>query len=363
MKFAVALTLIEGVGPVNARRLLAYCGSAEQIFYEKKHKLLKIPGIGEYIANFIKNFKDFERAEKEVEFIRKYQINTLFFTDENYPFRLKPYDDAPVLLFCKGKMDLNNDKIISIVGTRNPTDYGKSFCEKLINKISSYNILVVSGMAFGIDITAHRACLHNNMSTVGVMAHGLDRIYPATHKSTAEKMLANGGLITEFISNTKPDRENFPKRNRIVAALADATIVIETAIKGGSMITAQLAFDYNKEVFALPGRIDEEKSKGCNFLIKQNKAAMIESADDLLLALNWKENNKQKKLPEQTALFTQLSPEEEQIINCIKDKGNTIIDVISLQLNMPVSLVSAHLLNLEFKGIIKSLPGKVYGLV
>ena len=363
LKFAVALTLIEGVGPINARRLVAYCGSVEKVFNERKSKLLKIPGVGEYVADCVKNFNDFERAEKEVEFIRKYQIETLFFTDENYPYRLKPHDDAPIMIFCKGKMNLNTDKIISIVGTRNPTDYGKSFCEKLIKNISSQNILVLSGMAFGIDITAHRACLQNDICTVGVIAHGLDRIYPPAHKSTAEKMLANGGLITEFISKTNPDRENFPKRNRIVAALADATIVIETAVKGGSMITAQLAFDYNKEVFALPGRFDDEKSKGCNLLIKQNKAAIIESADDLLLAMNWEEKVDKQKLPEQTALFIQLSKEEEQIVNCIKNKGNTVIDVISMHCKMPFSLVSAHLLNLEFKGIIKSLPGKVYGLM
>ncbi len=362
LKFAVALTLIEGVGPVNAKKLLAYFGSIEKIFNQKKSKLIKVPGIGEYIANSIKKFNQFERAEKEVEFIRKFNITPLFYTDEEYPYRLKAYDDAPVILFCKGNMNLNADKIISIVGTRNPTDYGKSFCNKLIEKISGHDILVISGMAFGIDITAHRACLKHNLSTVGVMAHGLDRIYPPEHKSTAEKMLTNGGLITEFVSKTIPDKENFPKRNRIVAGLADATIVIETAVKGGSMITAQLAFEYNKDVFALPGRINDEKSKGCNLLIKQNKAAMIESAEDLLRAMNWDKNVKSKKSSLQTALFVSLTAEEEQIVNYIKERGNTPIDVISVNCNMPVSLVSAHLLNLEFKGLIKSLPGKIYGL-
>ncbi len=361
LKYKIALTLIPNIGDILAKRLVAYCGSVEAVFKEKKSLLEKIPGIGTFYADAVINHNASERAEEEMIFIEKNNITPLFYLDKNYPKRLTHCEDNPVMLYYKGNADLNAEKIISIVGTREATDYGKKMCETLVSDLVEHNILVVSGLAYGIDICAHKASLDNGLKTVGVFAHGLDKIYPAIHKSVADKMLENGGWLTDFTSNTKPDRENFPRRNRIVAGIADATIVVESKKDGGSLITADIAFGYNRDVFAFPGRAGDATSEGCNNLIKQNKAALIQSANDLVYAMGW-EQTKTKTKNVQKKLFIELNNDEEIIVNILKEKETVNIDDLCFIAKMPMSKTSSLLLTLEFSGIIKSLPGKMYRL-
>lgn len=359
--FQIALTLIEGVGDVNAKSLLAYCGSASEIFKQKKSSLLKIPGIGEYTAKSVVATKEiFAQAEKELKFIDKHKISVLFFTNSDYPNRLKYCSDGPILLYYKGNANLNAEKIISIVGSRKPSDYGKTITESFISELSHTNILVVSGLAYGIDVCAHKASLNANLQTIGVLAHGLDRIYPQQHANIAKKMLNQGGLLTDFMSETNPDAVNFPKRNRIVAGLCDALVVVESKRKGGSLITATIANSYNKDVFAFPGRANDELSEGCNGLIKQNKATLIESAADLLYAMQWEVTNAPKTKTTQVPLLINLTEEEQIIATAFKTKNPLQIDELCYLSNMPVSKVAALLLQLEFNNLIKSKPGKVY---
>ena len=273
--YQIALTLVPNIGDVHAKILATHFGDASSIFNAKKKELESIEGIGTVRASAIKSFNNFASCEKEMEFIEQYKITPLFITDKDYPKRLLNCYDSPALLFYKGNTDLNISKIISVVGTRNNNDYGKAACEKLIDDLSNENILIVSGLAFGIDTIAHKTAVKNNLPTIGVLAHGLDRIYPPQNKTLAKQMVENGGLLTEFLSNTIPDKQNFPKRNRIVAGMCDAVIVIESSKKGGSLITAELGNSYNKDVFAIPGRIYDSKSEGCNYLIKNNKASLI----------------------------------------------------------------------------------------
>ncbi|HEX7367011.1 MAG TPA: DNA-processing protein DprA, partial [Pelobium sp.] len=254
MLYNIALTFVKGIGDVTIKSLISYCGSAEEVFKTKQTALEKIPGIGPKTAKLIVNHEAFSRAEQELKFVEKYKIEPLFYTDKLYPRRLKNCADAPALLYFKGNADLNNQKTLAIVGTRNASNYGKAFCEKLIDGLKAHQALIVSGLAYGIDVASHKAAVNLKQTTVGVLGHGLDRIYPALHRSVAESMLANGGLLTEFPSQTNPDRQNFPKRNRIIAGLADAVIVVEAAKKGGALITAEIANSYNKDVFALPGK-------------------------------------------------------------------------------------------------------------
>lgn len=364
LQYQIGLTLLDGVGDVLAKNLVAYCGSAKEVFATGKAQLEKIPGIGSYISNSIlKNKSVLERAEHEIRFIEKYKITPLFFTDDNYPYRLKNCHDSPVLMYYKGNRDLNAERIVSVVGTRTPSDYGKNITEKLIKELVSLNCMVVSGLAYGVDVCAHKACLENQIDTVGVLAHGLDRIYPSVHKSVAEKMIQQGGLLTEFMSETNPDKENFPKRNRIVAGICDALIVVESKRDGGSLITATIANAYNKDVFAFPGRVGEGLSEGCNGLIKTNKAALIESAADLSYLMNWESSSAEKKLNHQIPLKINLSQDEQAIVDSFSGKKQLHIDEISYCANIPISKTSACLLNLEFSNVIKSLPGKMYELI
>jgi len=360
--FDIALSLIKGIGHIRAKSLIAYCGSAEAIFNEKKQKLIKIPDIGAYCSKFIMEQKKtvLESAEKEMEFIKKHNITPLCFYENDYPKRLKYCDDSPIIIYFKGKCNLNNSKVISIVGTRNATDYGKEFCSRFITELAAHNMLIVSGLAYGIDITAHKEAINNNISTVAILGHGLDKIYPYVHRSVALKMIENGGLLTEFITGTKPDRENFPMRNRIIAGLSDAVIVVEARETGGALITAEIANSYNRDVFALPGRISDECSVGCNRLIKTNKAALIQSAKDLEYIMGWEIINNAN--PVQKKLFVELTDEEEKIVTLLKSNEERSIDIIAIQSEMSMSKVSAILLNLEFKGIVKCLPGKIYRL-
>jgi len=362
LKYRIALTLVPGIGSVLAKSLVSYCGSVENIFKRKKSQLEKIPGVGPERADAIVNHEVFERAEEEVKFIRKHKIKTFFYLDEDYPARLKNCDDSPIMLFLKGNVDLNAARIISIVGTRNITGYGKQVTEMFIENFSKYNAVIVSGLAYGIDIIAHKESLKQSLPTIGVLAHGLDRIYPSAHKPVAEKMIRNGGVLTEFISKTNPDRENFPSRNRIVAGMTDATIVIESAIKGGALITAEIANSYNRDVFAVPGKIGEKYSEGCHELIRMNKAMLVESADQVAELLGWNDKPSTKKENKQLKFFHELKGEEKVLVNILQQNGKMDIDTLTLVSKLNMSKVSSTLLNLEFAGVLRSLPGKVYEL-
>jgi DNA processing protein len=355
----IALKMVPAVGDASAKSLISYCGSATAVFKEKKQRLLKIPGVGEAIASNIVSFKDFTRAEKELNFIRKHKISVYFYADENYPKRLKQLSDAPFIFYYRGTADLDHPKIVSVVGTREATEYGKGFCNSLIEELTSLNVLIVSGLAYGIDIAAHKAALKYGLPTVAVLAHGLDKIYPSAHKNIAVKMLANGGVLSEYISETQPDREHFPDRNRIVAGLSDAVVVVEAAVKGGALITAEYGNSYNKDVFALPGRNYDGYSAGCNKLIKTNKASLIESAEDLVYLMGWEQRPMPSK-NKQAVLLLNLSPIETQIIDSLTQAERSHIDQLSMQCRIPESELALILLNLEFNGIIKSLPGKFF---
>ena len=360
--YQIALSLTPNIGPVQAKILIEQLGSAETVFKTKATQLKSIEGIGEIRANSIKNFSKFNEAEDEIKFIEKYNIVPLFITDKNYPQRLLNCYDSPELLYYKGNADLNTSKIVSIVGTRNHTDYGKQLTEKLIKELTEQHVLIVSGLAYGIDAIAHKAALKNNLQTVGVLAHGLDQIYPTHHSSLAKDMIKEGGLLTEFRSRTNPDKHNFPTRNRIVAGMSDATIVIETGIKGGSMITAELANSYNKDVFAFPGKITDSKSAGCNFLIKSNKAILLTDAEELVEIMGWEEKSHKSTAKKQKELFIELSQEEKIVINILKEKDGVHIDELNHKSGLSSSAVAAAMLNLELQNVILSLPGKIYQL-
>ena len=360
--YQIALTLVPNIGDVHTKALVTIYGDAQSIFKAKRKELDHIEGIGTIRAGSIKDFTDFSSAEAEIKFIEKYKITPLFITAENYPKRLLNCYDSPVLLYYRGNADLNGSKIISIVGTRNNSDYGRMVCEKFIEDLRSENILVASGLAFGIDTIAHKAALKNNLQTVAVLAHGLDRIYPRQNKSLAKQVVEQGGLLTEFISNTNPDKQNFPKRNRIVAGICDAVIVMESGKKGGSLITAELGNGYNKDVFAIPGRINDTKSEGCNYLIKNNKAALINSADDFLEMMNWKATPK-PSAKKQRELFIELSPDEKIVVDILQQQDGIQIDQLYFKSGLSSSAVATALLMLEMQNVVQSLPGKVYKLL
>jgi DNA processing protein len=360
LTYQIGLTLLDGVGDVLAKNLVAYCGSAEQVFKTNKSLLEKIPGIGTYTSNAILQSKSvLERAEQELKFIEKNAVQALFFTDKDFPQRLRNCSDSPVMLYYKGNANLNTEKIVAVVGTRTPSIYGKQMTEKFILDLTDSGCLVVSGLAYGIDITAHKAALDNGLDTVGVLAHGLDRVYPSVHSNYAEKMLEQGGLLTEFLSGTNPDKENFPKRNRIVAGMCDALVVVESKRGGGSLITATIANSYNKDIFAFPGKAGELLSEGCNGLIKSHRANLIESSADLFYVMNWNEDVKKKKTA-QIPLFIDLTEDEQLVMNAFDTKNQLHIDEICYATNFPISKISGYLLQLEFSNIIKSLPGKIY---
>ncbi len=356
----IALTLVPGIGPVQAKQLVEYFGDATSIFKAKKKELSTIEGIGEIKAKSIKSFSQFQIAEEEITFTEKYHIQVLFITDENYPQRLLHCYDAPTVLYYRGNANLNESKIISIIGTRSNTDYGKQITEEIIETLQPHQALITSGLAYGIDAVAHKTCVNNNIATVGILAHGLDTIYPAQHKSLAKDMLLNGGLLTEFRKNTKPDRFNFPQRNRIVAGIADATIVIETAIKGGSMITAEMAYNYNKDLFAVPGKIYDNKSSGCLKLIQQNKAILLTNPSQIIEELGWQEKKRITK--KQRELFIELTDDEKIITNILKEKESVHIDELYLKSGLSSSSVASAILTLELQNVILTLPGKIYKL-
>jgi DNA processing protein len=368
LKYKIALSLIPKVGDQLAKKLLTYCGSPEAIFKEKKSALEKIPSIGKTIAQNIFSFKNFKIAEKEVIFCAKNQIDILFFKDDIYPFRLKECYDAPIVLYSRGQINYNQQRIVSIVGTRNPTKYGRDMTEQLIADLKDTGMMVVSGLAYGIDITAHKAAIQNQLYTVGVMAHGHKAMYPAAHKSIAEKLISKsqGNLLSEYRSDILPERENFPMRNRIVAGLADATIVIESKLSGGSLITAEIANTYARDVFALPGKVNDEFSAGCNKLIKTNKAALIDDANDIKYLMNWlKEDvvNSKKKQQVDIVFPNDLSDQEQQVLGLFKNSKQVNLEDIIEHTQFNSSDLAYLLLDLEMKAIIKAMPGKKFSLL
>ena len=360
--YQISLTLIPNIGDVHAKALINHFGNAEDIFKANKKELENIEGIGVVRANSIKHFQDFSVAEEEINFIEKYKITPLFITHKNYPQRLLNCYDSPVMLYFRGNADLNQSKIIALVGTRNNNEYGKSVCEKLVEDLAEENVLIVSGLAFGIDSIAHKTALKNKLKTVAVLAHGLDRIYPSQNKSLAKDIIEQGGLLTDFRSKTNPDKQSFPKRNRIVAGISDAVIVVETGLKGGSLITAELGNGYNKDVFAIPGRINDSKSEGCNYLIKNNKAALITSANDLLENMGWKEYKK-PSAKKQRELFIELTAEEKIIVNILQQQDHIHIDELYIKSGLSSSAAASALLTLEMQNVVHSLPGKIYKML
>lgn len=361
--YQIGLTLIDGIGDVLAKNLVAYCGGAEEVFKTKKSHLEKIPGIGGTLATVISHSQSvLNRAEKERRFIEENKIEALFYTHSKYPQRLKNCHDSPVMLYYKGQADLNKDKVIAVVGTRNPTEYGKDLTQQLIEELKESGALIVSGLAYGIDIAAHKSAYSCQLETVGVLAHGLDRIYPAVHTSFSEKMVTAGGLLTEYISETNPDRENFPKRNRIVAGMCDALVVIESKRDGGSLITATIANSYHKDVFAFPGRVGDSASEGCNGLIKSNRAALIENAADLMYQMRW-DVKPEKKTSRQIPLLLSLSEEEQKIAEVLNSGEQMHLDELCYATQWNVSKVSTILLQMEFSNVVKSLPGKMYKIM
>lgn len=354
----LALQRVEGVGDIMAKKLLTLFGNAESVFKAKASQLTGIDGVGSVLIKNLKDKSVFEKANQELDFIQKNEINVAYFQDENYPERLKHCIDGPVLLFTSGNIDLKNKKIISIVGTRQITSYGIEFCRKLMEDIAPLDPIIVSGFAYGVDIVAHQLAIENNLQTIGVVAHGLNQIYPKTHKKYVAKVEQNGGFMTEFWSSSNPDKENFVRRNRIVAGMSEATIVIESADRGGSLITANMANDYNRDVFAVPGRVTDKYSQGCNNLIKTQKANMLTSAADLIYILNWDLEKETK--PVQKQLFVTLDADEQKVYDYLLKTGKEVMDIIALQCDFPIYKISGMLLNMELKGVIRPLPGKLF---
>jgi DNA processing protein len=362
--YQIALSLLPNIGDVHAKILVEHFRSAEAIFKAKRSLLEKIEGIGTLRARRISHFRDFSRAEEEMVFLDKYKIRPIFLTDKEYPKRLLHCYDSPTILYYKGNADLNWGRIIALIGTRNHSDYGRQVVEKMVRELSEANVMIISGLAYGIDALAHRAAIKQRIPTIGVLGHGLDKMYPQEHTSLAKEMLHQGGLLTEFRSRTKPDKHNFPIRNRIVAGISDCTVVVETGIKGGSMITADLANGYNKDVFAVPGRTSDPRSAGCNELIKQNKAILLTDAAQLIDTMGWAAAPiDPKKIRKQKELFLHLTETEKLIAEFIAAKDSASIDDILAHIISTPSAIAAAILNLELQAVIKCLPGKMYSLL
>lgn len=354
----MALLRIEGVGDIMAKKLISHFGSAEAVLNAKTAQLATIDGVGSVLLKNLKDKTVYEKAKQELNFIQNNQIEVLYFKDEKYPDRLKHCIDGPILLFTSGNINLSNRKIISIVGTRQITSYGTEFCRKLIEDLAPLDPIIVSGFAYGVDIVAHQLAMEHNLQTIGVVAHGLNQIYPKPHKKYVAKMEQNGGFMTEFWSTSNPDKENFVRRNRIVAGMTEATIVIESADRGGSLITANMANDYNRDVFAVPGRTTDKYSQGCNNLIKTQKANLLTSAADLIYILNW--DIKKETKPIQKQLFVTLDDDEQKVYDYLLKTGKELMDIIALHCDFPIYRISGLLLNMELKGVIRPLPGKMF---
>lgn len=359
--YKIALTKIPKVGPITAKNLVSYCGGAKNVFEATQKELVQIPGIGRVLAENIRKNTILNEADEELAYIKANDIQCLFYTDSNYPQRLKHYHDSPAMLYFKGNAELNHHRIISIIGTRTPSAHGKAICEEIVEELAKYNVLIVSGLAYGIDVTAHKKSVLMKIPTVGVLGNGLGSIYPYEHRRVSNEMIQNGGILTEYTHLQGPDREHFPMRNRIVAGMCDALIVVETKQRGGSMITADLANGYNKDVFAFPGRARDKRFGGCNFLIKNHKALLIESAEDVVNVMRWEQIEKNKNIQKQ--LFVELNGKQQTVVDILKTENEVSIDKLSYTTQMQPSEISSLLLELEFKGLVKTLPGKRYMLV
>ena len=362
--YQIALTQIKGVGDITARNLLQQIGDEEEIFKMGRKSLVN-KGVFPRVADEIANPDVLKRAEKELEFIEENGISTYFISEKNYPNRLRECSDAPILLYFKGTCDFNQEKVISIVGTRQSTPYGNGFCYSFLETIASAipEALIISGLAYGIDIQAHRAALQHSLKTIGVLAHGLDIVYPSAHRQTAIEMQQSGGLLTEFPSKTEPDRFNFVRRNRIVAGMADAVIVVESDEKGGSLITAEIANSYCKDVFAIPGKMTDRYSRGCNKLIASHKADLFQSTEYFLQQMGWDNQTvAKKKAPKQQDLFLVLTSDEQRIVDSLKEQDSIHIDQLSRCLSIPAYQLFTTLLELEMKGVIKNMPGNLYSI-
>ncbi len=359
--YKIALGMIPGIGGITARKILAFTGSAEAVFSIPRKELLRIPGVGDMLTDRIRSTGILDKAKQELEFINKRGIRCLFYGEDIYPESLLECYDAPMLLYMLGQVSLNGCRMISIVGTRRPGSYGIDMCRSLVKDLASLDqeLVIVSGLAYGIDHCAHKSAMENGLDTVAVLGHGLRYMYPALHRQVAAKISRQGGLLTDFVSDQKPERNNFIRRNRIIAGLSEATIVVQSGHKGGALITADIANSYHRDVFTFPGRVGDQASAGCNQLIKTHKAAMIEGAGDVAYLLGWDidpPNNKEK----QGDLFHELTDKEKQIIEILRSEGHVSMERLSLKCSIPVSRISGILLNLELAGLIKCLPGDVY---
>lgn len=358
----LALQNVAKIGDITAKKLISHCGSAQSIFKEKKRNLLLIDGIGSTTISDLFGSYHLEAAEKELKFIKENDIECSYFMDRNYPEKLKHCIDGPILLFQSGTIDLKKQRIISIVGTRKITTYGIAFCEQLIEQLAVFNPVIISGFAYGTDITAQKAAVKNNLQTIGCLAHGLNQFYPTVHKRYVADIEKNGGFMTDFWSTSNPDRENFLKRNRIIAGLSEATIVIESAEKGGSLVTADIANSYNRDVFAVPGRVTDNQSIGCNNLIKFQKAHVLSNSLDIPYILNWElENKKQPAIQKQ--LFVELDEQEKTIYKYLNENEKQTLDIIAIECQLPIFKVAGVLLNMELKGVIRPLPGKLFEVI
>lgn len=359
LQYQIALTLLPGIGDISGKKFVEYCGSARAIFDETRKSLEKITGMREASIEAICKPKEYlKRADEEIAFMEKNDIRPLFFQDSDYPRRLLHCDDSPLMLYYKGKANLNAQRVVAIVGTRNITEYGKENCNQLVEDLKADNVLIVSGLAYGVDTCAHKASVKHGIPTVGVMGSGMQQIYPAPNKKLASDMVEQGGgVLTECMSGTQPERENFPRRNRIIAGMADAVAVIESALKGGSLITADIANSYNRDVFAYPGRVMDLYSQGCNYLIRTNRAHLMESVLNLRYVMRW---DTEKKVEKQTAFFREYTDEEKKIMDCFGDNAVIALDDIIVKTELSTTKIAALLLGLEFDGILMALPGKRY---
>ena len=359
--YALALQRVKGVGDIIAKKLIETCGSPKNVFEERSKTLQKINGVGSVLLKNLFDSETLKEAAKELEFIQENHIKPCYFLDESYPFNLKNCVDAPFIFFKDGEFDFGNKKILSIVGTRNMTNYGKYFCHNLIKGLSRYDPMIISGFAYGVDICAHRAALENKLQTVGVFAHGLDQVYPKVHKKYITEMYERGGFISEFWSGEQPLKENFLKRNRIVAGISEATVVIESASRGGSLATATIANSYGRDVFAVPGRSNDIYSAGCNNLIRSNKAALITSAADLIDMLGWEKQQPKKVI--QPTLFLELKDDEQIIFDYLSQRKKELLDIIALECGILIHKTASILFQLEMKGLIRPLPGKLFEVI
>jgi DNA processing protein len=359
--FTLALQNVSKIGDITAKKLIQHCGSPEAVLKEKKHNLLKIDGVGNIVIGDLHNKNHLLEAEQELKYIQNNNVIAHYFMEDSYPEKLKHCIDGPIVLFQSGNINLKEQHIISIVGARKITTHGIAQCEKLVEQLAPFNPIIVSGFAYGTDITAQKAALKNNLQTIGCLAHGLNQIYPKVHKKYVADIERNGGFFTDFWSTDTFDRNNFLKRNRIIAGLSEATIVIESAEKGGSLVTADIATSYNREVFAVPGRPTDTQSEGCNNLIKVQRAHVLSKAVDVPYILNWQLETKEKVV--QKKLFVELDSDEKVLYNVLKDNGKLILDSIALKCNMPTFRAASLLLNMELKGVVRPLPGKQFEVI